>query len=148
MNLVRWNNASPVRSPLSTIFDDFFNTSIGDIVGADFTTDHPSVNIVEEDDKFIIEVAAPGINKTDFNVEVDKGQLIISAESSIENEDEEGGKFTRREFNYNSFTRSFHLPKTVNKESIDASYEDGILSIELLKTEEAKEKAPTVIDIK
>jgi len=148
MNLVRWNNATPVRSPLTTMFDDFFNTSIADIVGSDFTTDHPSVNIAEEDDKYIIAVAAPGIAKADFNIEVDKDQLIISAERATENEEAKDGKFTRREFNFSSFKRSFHLPKTVNKTEIDATYDKGILSITLLKTEDAKEKAPTVIDIK
>ena len=148
MNLVRWNNTTPLRSPLTTIFDDFFNTSIADIVGTDFTTNHPSVNIIEEDDKYKITVAAPGIDKTDFDVKVEKDHLVISAERSTENTDNEGGKFTRIEFNYSTFTRSFHLPKSVNKEAIDASYEHGILSITLLKAEEAKEKAPTVIDIK
>lgn len=148
MNLVKWNNALPVKSPLTTIFDDFFNTSIADIVGTDFTTNQPSVNIIDEDDKYIIEVAAPGINKDNFNVEVDKDQLIIKGEQSKEDTGNEAGKFTRREFNFSSFTRRFHLPKTVNKEAVDASYESGILSIELLKTEEAKEKAPVVIDIK
>ena len=148
MNLVRWNNAKPVRSPLTSMFDDFFNTSIADIVGSDFTTDHPSVNITEEDDKYVIEVAAPGIEKNDFNVEVDKDQLIISAEHSTNNEEDTDGKYTRREFNFSSFKRSFYLPKTVNKEAVDASYNNGILSIALLKTEDAKEKAPTVIDIK
>lgn len=148
MNLVNWNNTIPVRSPLSTLFDDFFNTSIADIVGADFTTDHPSVNIVEEGDKYIIAVAVPGINKSDLDIKVEKDQLIISAKHTTEEQDTTEGKYTRREFNYSSFTRSFYLPKTVNKEAVEASYEKGILTIELLKTPEAKEKAPAVIDIK
>lgn len=148
MNLVKWNNAFPVKSPLTTIFDDFFNTSIADIVGTDFTTNQPSVNIVGEGDKYIIEVAAPGFNKDDFNIEIDKDLLIITGKHSKKDAGDEAGKFTRREFNFSSFKRSFHLPKTVNKEAVDASYESGILSIELLKTEEAKEKDPVVIDIK
>lgn len=148
MNLVRWNNTTPARSPLTTLFDDFFNTSIADIVGTDFTTNQPSVNVVEEADRYVIEVAAPGINKSDFNVEVDKDQLIISAEHAKEETDGEKGKFTRREYNYSSFKRNFFIPKSINKDAVDASYDNGILSITLLKTEEAKEKAPTVIDIK
>lgn len=148
MNLVRWNKATPARSPLTTLFDDFFNTSIADIVGNDFTTNHPSANIVEEGDRYIIELAAPGINKSDFNIEVDKDQLIISVEHQEEATDDNDGKFTRREYNYSSFKRSFYLPKLINKDAIDASYDSGILYITLLKTEEAKEKAPTVIEIK
>lgn len=148
MNLVKWNNTMPVRSPLSTLFDDFFNTSIADVVGADFTTDHPSVNITEENDKYTLAVAAPGINRSDLNIEVDKDHLIISAKQTVEENKGEPGKYTRREFNYSSFTRSFYLPKTVDKESVEASYHDGILSIELHKKEEAKDKAPAVIDIK
>ena len=147
MNLIKWNNAIPVKSPLTTLFDDFFNTSIADIVGTDFTTNQPSVNIIEEDDKYILEVAAPGLDKADFNVEVNKDQLIISATKSTENNDDKG-KFTRREYNFSAFKRSFYMPKTVDKTSADASYNDGILAISLSKTEEAKEKAPTVIDIK
>lgn len=148
MNLIKWNNTMPARSPLTTIFDDFFNTSIADIVGTDFTTNQPSVNIVEEDNRYLLEVAVPGLEKADFNLEVDKDQLIISATKSEEQKEEKEGKFTRREFNFSSFKRSFYMPKTVDKTSVDASYNDGILSIVLNKTEEAKEKAPTVIDIK
>lgn len=148
MNLIKWNNAFPAKSPLTTMFDDFFNTSIADIVGSDFTTSQPSVNVIEEDDKYIMEVAAPGIDKENFNIEIDKDQLIISAETSSEKHEGEDGKFTRREFNFSTFKRSFYLPKTIDKSSVDASYNDGVLFIELSKTEEAKEKAPTVIDIK
>lgn len=148
MNLIRWNNAFPVKSPLTTLFDDFFNTSIADIVGSDFTTNQPSVNITEEDDKFVLELAVPGLSKENFNVEIDKDQLIVSAEHKAENAETEEGKFTRREFNFSSFKRSFYLPKTVDKSSVDASYNDGLLAISLSKTEEAKEKEPTVIEIK
>lgn len=148
MNRIKWNNAIPMKSPLTTMFDDFFNTSIADIIGTDFTTSQPSVNVKEEDDRYIMELAVPGISKENFNVEIDKDQLIISAETSNEKHEGEDRKFTRREFNFSSFKRNFYLPKTVNKSSVDASYNNGLLSIVLLKTEEAKEKAPTVIDIK
>ena len=148
MNLIRWNNAFPAKSPLTTLFDEFFNTSIADIVGSDFTTNQPSVNITEEDDKFVLELAVPGLNKENFSVEIDKDQLIVSAEQKSENAETEEGKFTRREFNFSSFKRSFYLPKTVDKTSVDASYNDGLLAISLSKTEEAKEKEPTVIEIK
>jgi len=148
MNLIRWNNAYPTKSPLTTLFDDFFNTSIADIVGSDFTTSQPSVNIIEEDDKYLLELAAPGLSKESFMVEVDKDQLIVSVDQSKENTDTEDGKFTRREFNFSSFKRSFYLPKSVDKSAIDAKYSEGLLSISLSKNEDAKVKAPTVIEIK
>lgn len=148
MNLTRWNNAFPTKSPLTTLFDDFFNTSIADIVGSDFTTNQPSVNIIEEDDKYTLELAVPGVNKEDFNVEVDKNRLIISATHTKEETDKEEGKFTRREFNFSSFERSFHLPKSVDKNAIDANYQNGLLTLMLSKTEDAKVKEPTVIEIK
>lgn len=148
MRLTRCNNAFPAKSPLTTMFDEFFNTSIADIVGADFTTDRPSVNITEQDDKYILELAVPGVNKEYFDIKIDKDQLIISGEQTEESTDNAESKFTRREFNFSSFKRRFHLPKSIDRNAIDASYEDGLLTIALHKTEEAKVKEPTVIEIK
>jgi len=139
---------TPTDSGLSNIFDDLFNSSFSELVNADFTTTKPSVNITEEADQFTIAVAAPGLSKTDFNVEVDKDQLIISAELKDEKTEEEGDEtFTKREFNYSSFKRSFNLSNKVDPKGIDATYNHGILTISLPKKEEAKEKGPTVINI-
>lgn len=146
MNYSKWNHLSPSKSPLTNFLDDFFNSSLSDIIGAEFTTSKPSINIVEEDDKFILSLAAPGLSKEVFDIKLDKDQLIISAEIKSEN-DEVNENFKRREFNYNSFKRSFFIPKSVNRDSIEASYEDGILSLKLSKTEEAKVKEPTKINI-
>jgi HSP20 family protein len=133
---------------LSNVFDEFFNRSLSDIVGSDFTFTQPSVNIVENDDFFNVEVAAPGLKKEDFNVEVNKNNLTISARKEEEKEETTEGKVTRSEFNYSSFTRSFYLPETVDADKITATYHEGILRLQLPKKEEAKVKAPTTIKIK
>ncbi|TVR86265.1 MAG: Hsp20/alpha crystallin family protein [Saprospirales bacterium] len=106
----------------------------------------PSVNIVENEDNFMVEVAAPGLDKKDFNVTVDDDILTISAERKDESEDK-SGTFTRREFNYTSFSRSFHLPETCNSEKINANYKDGMLILEIPKREEAKKKPAKTIKI-
>jgi len=127
--------------------DEFFNNSISNMVGMDASYSVPLVNIVEEKDRFLLELAAPGLQKSAFNIKVEKDQLIITAEKSNEQE-ENTETFKRREFNYTHFSRSFHLPKLINKENIEAGYENGILTIHLPKMEEAIEKEPMSIEIK
>ena len=127
--------------------DEIFNRSISDFIGTDFTVNQPAVNIVEHKEKFEITVAAPGLEKDDFTIKVEKAHLIVGTE--IKNEDEvSDGKYTRREFNYESFKRSFFLPKTVNRDEISAEYNNGILVVTLNKIEEAKEKEAIEIAIK
>ena len=94
----------------------------------------PSVNVIENANNFEIEVAAPGMEKKDFKVEVDKGVLTISAEKE-EEEKEEGENYTRKEFSYNSFSRSFSLPENVLSEKITAEYDNGMLTLSLPKSE-------------
>ena len=106
----------------------------------------PPVNIRETDTSFEVELSAPGKTKEDFNIEVDNDLLTISSEFKSENTTEEG-KFTRREFSYSSFRRSFTLPETVNADDIKANYENGILKIGLPKREEALPKPKTMIEI-
>jgi len=152
----RINPVSPARS-VNNIVDTFFNRSIADIIGTDFTHNSPSVNIIEENDAYIIELAAPGYEKKDFDITVEKDQLIISnseSESSEETNDEEVIKaeekihYTRREFNYRAFKRSFHLPKTIDKTAINAKYNNGILAVKLSKIEAAKDPGKIEIEIK
>lgn len=144
MNLV---NYQPGRM-LSNVFEDFFNRNLSDIVGSDFTFTQPSVNIIENDDYFDVEVAAPGLKKDDFNIEVNRDNLTISARKEEKTEETTEGKVTRSEFNYSSFTRSFYLPETVDANGITATYKEGILKLQLPKKEEAKVKAPKTIEIK
>jgi len=95
----------------------------------------PAVNISENDKSYSLEVVAPGFQKENFKLKVDDDVLTISAESKSESTEEGKEKeYTRREYSYNSFTRSFRLPENVNDENISAAYKDGILNIELPKT--------------
>jgi len=136
------------RRALPDIVDEFF--------GRDFMNkffDHetgvnmPAVNIVEEKDDFKIEVAAPGLDKKDFKIDLDRGVLSISSEKQ-EEINEENKKYMRREFSYTSFSRSFTLPDGADQEKIKAIHKDGILTIVIPKKEEAKEKPARQIEIK
>ncbi|WP_422080996.1 Hsp20/alpha crystallin family protein [Ulvibacterium sp.] len=131
--------------------DDFFDNRgwVRDMLPSRFwngKTVEPALNIKESEDKFEIELAAPGFSKKDFNVTIDDGCLNISAEKSMEEEEKEEN-YTRREFSYNSFERSLQLPESVKEEEIKAHYHDGILSFDLAKKEEAKKKPPKVVKI-
>ena len=135
MNLIRKNNDFLP----SSFFDDFFRKDILSNVMAEGTM--PKVNIVEDDDSFSVEMAAPGMRKEDFQLELDNNTLTISSERTDENVEEKNGKnFTKREFSYQAFQRSFYLPNTVDSENIKAQYKDGILSLVIPKKEEAKKK--------
>ena len=108
----------------------------------------PAVNVKEEDDRFVLEVVAPGRKREDFHVEVENDLLRISSESKVDNsEKDEQDNYTRREFQYTSFARSFQLPETVMSDSIGARYEDGVLFLELPKKEEAKPQPARRIEI-
>ncbi len=112
----------------------------------------PGVNVKESADSFTLEVAAPGLKKENFNLELEKHQLKISAVTSeVKKEDETPTpeeKFTRREFHYRSFERYFNLPDSVDGDKITAKYEDGILMVHVPKKEEAKDQGPKSIKIK
>ncbi len=139
-NLVNFN------SGINSIFDDLFNNSFSNFVGSDFVSNVPSVNIAESSDNFRIELAAPGLDKGDFDINIEKNTLTISAKKEMSNEVNEK-KFTRKEFSYSSFARSFQLPEGVESNAIEANYENGILGIVLPKKEEAKELPPRAIQV-
>ncbi|MCB9289138.1 MAG: Hsp20/alpha crystallin family protein [Lewinellaceae bacterium] len=145
MSLVRYNPFA--TKSVSNFFDDVFNRGITDFFGSDFSTNMPSVNVVETEKNYRVEVAAPGLEKEDFEVSVDNGFLNISAKKEHQDEVKEGDKYMRREFNFSSFTRSFQLPETVNAEDIAANYENGVLILTLPKKEN-KVEAAKVIKIK
>ena len=132
----------------SSWFDNFFDNDLGTGFLSNFNTGItvPAVNIKEDAEKFTLEIAVPGMKKSDFNVDVDNKVLSISSESRTEtNEKEEN--YTRREFGYSSFKRTFTLPESVNSEKIKATYNEGILAVMLPKKEEAKEKPAKRIEI-
>lgn len=108
----------------------------------------PAVNIRENDESFVVEMAAPGMTKEDFNINLDNNLLTISSEKETERETEGRDNYTRKEFSYTAFTRTFTLPNTVNGEAIAAQYDNGILHLTLPKKEEARRKPPKAIEIK
>ncbi len=106
----------------------------------------PSVNIRETEKEFFVELAAPGLNKKDFKIAVENGMLTISAEKKLEKEEKEKD-FTRKEFSYSNFSRSFMLPENVNEDKIEAHYEDGILKLQVLKKAVEKTKLAKAIEV-
>lgn len=126
---------------LPSIFDEFFPENTLDTINYErFST--PAVNIYENLANFAIELAVPGLKKENIAIEIEKDVLKVSSQVSSEvtkTNEEDGINFTRKEFNYSSFERSFTMPETVDINAIKANYEDGVLKIELPKKEEAKE---------
>ncbi len=140
MTLIKWQN----RHPFADIVSNFFDNDLADFFGKRFTD--PAANIVEQPDSFVLEIAAPGMKKDDFKINLDNNVLTISAE--LEDEKQESGKnYTRKEFYYGSFSRSFTLPKTIELEKIKAEYEQGILKINLPKREASKVEMKKQIQI-
>ncbi|RZJ92718.1 MAG: Hsp20/alpha crystallin family protein [Chryseobacterium sp.] len=149
MNLVK-KNGDRISAFPSWFFDDVFGRDLFNWKNNNFSTTSttlPSVNIKETADYFEVEVAAPGMKKDDFKITLDNGQLIIASVKEDEvNTTEEN--FTRREFSYQSFQRSFILPKnTVDEEKISARYENGILLLSIPKMEQVRQQAPRMITI-
>lgn len=97
----------------------------------------PAVNILEEKDSYKVSLAAPGLKKSDFDISLDGNMLTIKSERE-ESKEEKQAKYSRREYSYSSFSRSFNLPEHVNQAQIEASYQDGVLNITLPKKEEAR----------
>src|SRR5690606_13623052 len=131
-NLVKRNGFWPSTSSVDEFLNDNFFNWPNEMSRVSTL---PRVNINETNDEFRVEMAAPGMKKDDFHVELDNDTLTISAEMSRNNEDE-NSSYTRREFSYESFRRSFHLPNTVEADKIKAQYKDGLLSLVIPKKEE------------
>ncbi len=149
MTLTKWN--SPIFPTFPRLFDDFITRDVLDWSNGHFSntnTTLPSVNIKETADGFVVEMAAPGMSKEDFRIELDNEMLKITSEKQSEQEVKEGERYTRREFSYQSFQRSFHLPKSVvDAGKIKARYENGLLCIQIPKREEAKQLPPRQIAV-
>ncbi|MGN6181779.1 MAG: Hsp20/alpha crystallin family protein [Mucilaginibacter sp.] len=137
MTLVKFNNGHKNYSA-NPFFNDVFDTILNDkFLGGKQLSQVPAVNIAETENQFEIELAVPGLKKEDFKINLEKNVLSVSAEKKAENI-EEGKKYSKREYNYTSFTRSFTLPESVDYSKIDAEYVDGILKLNVAKREEAK----------
>jgi len=136
------------RSYVPAYWDDFFNDRFfNQLKSEGCNTNSPAVNVSEDDKGYTIEVAAPGIARKAFNLEIENDVLTISTEKK-ENKDEQKQNFLRREFNYQTFKRSFQLPETIDQEQIKATHDAGILTLSLPKKEAEVQKAPRQIEVK
>ncbi|SOD78228.1 Hsp20/alpha crystallin family protein [Spirosoma fluviale] len=129
--LVRYNNFPTFFNPFHSrpVINRYYNT----------TPNVPAVNVKENEAGFLLELAAPGLKKEDLKINVENNKLTIGYQSETKT-DETANKFTRHEFGFTSFERSFRLPKSVNADAIKAAYTDGILTVELPKVEVKEEK--------
>ncbi|TDE45026.1 Hsp20/alpha crystallin family protein [Flavobacterium rhamnosiphilum] len=147
--LVKRNSSFPT---VNTLFDDFFSKDVFDWSDKNFSTigsNLPSVNLKETDNKLEVDLAAPGMKKEDFKVEIDNNMLMISSERKEEKEEtRKKDNYVRKEFNYQSFCRTFTLPEYIDESKVEASYKDGILHIDIAKKENGKKKAHQTIAIK
>ncbi|KYG82471.1 Hsp20/alpha crystallin family protein [Roseivirga echinicomitans] len=125
----------------SGLFDDdnFFNFDLTPRIGNGLFVEVPAANVKESENEFTIDLAVPGMTKEDFHINIENGTLCISSEKEEESE-EKKDNYTRKEFSYNSFSRSFKLPTSVSDDKIKAKYENGVLIVSLPKKEEAKKK--------
>jgi HSP20 family protein len=136
MTLVKFNNRN--NNALLPGFNDDFESIFNDTFFNDrMLARVPAVNISETEEHYHLELAAPGLKKQDFKISLDRNVLNISVEQQNENK-EADKRFSKREFSYSSFVRSFTLPDLADQGRIDAAYEDGVLKVDIAKKEEAK----------
>ena len=136
MTLVKFNNGH--KAQLANPFlNDVYSLLNNSVLNEKFTFGTPAVNIAETENQFEVELAVPGLKKEDFKINLEKNVLNISADKKVENI-EEGKKYSKREYSFNSFTRSFTLPESADHSKIEADYTDGILTLTIAKKEEAK----------
>jgi HSP20 family protein len=136
MTLVKFNNNR--NNTLMPGFNDVFESIFNDTFFNDrVLTRVPAVNISENDNSYVVELAAPGLKKEDFKLNLERNQLTISVEQSANHQDNLKN-YSKHEYSFSSFVRSFTLPETADDSRIEASYTDGILRIDIAKREEAK----------
>jgi HSP20 family protein len=127
--------AKPFMGP--ALFDDFF-TPWSEFFNKGFSPERmmtiPPVNVIEKSDRYVVSLAAPGFKKEDLKIDVEGNMLTVSSERE-EDKQEENEKYTRNEYNFFSFSRSFTIPNDVKQDAIDASYEDGVLKIKMPRKE-------------
>lgn len=136
MTLVKWNNNT--NNALLPGFNDVFESIFNDTFFNDrMVTRVPAVNISETENNYHVELAAPGLKKEDFKLNLERNVLNISVEQNANHEDNQKN-YSKREYSYSSFVRSFTLPDSADDSQINATYTDGILRIDIAKREEAK----------
>jgi len=133
---------------LPGLFDEFFSGNLlPNYIEEGAWKSTPAVNVYETNDKFDIEIAAPGLEKEDFKIDLKDDYLMVYSEKKDKKEEKERGKVVRTEFRYSSFQRSFALPKDIDASAINATHKNGILFIELPKRVEQKDSASRKIEI-
>ena len=143
MSIIKKNNNA---NNFPTFLNDFFGDELFSLDSMNrMKNSTPATNIKEFDDKFLLELAAPGKEKSDFNIELDNDVLTISSEKEISNENDDN--YTKREYSYESFKRSFSLFDNVDKDNIKATYKNGVLMIDLPKLKEEKQKIGRSIEV-
>lgn len=144
MTLTKYKSSTP---SLTSWMDDFFSSNLFPTFdGRGLNPRMPAVNIKETNDSFELDMAAPGLDKKDFAVTVENGLLTISSKKEEETQEKDKG-YTRREFSYASFSRTFSLPEDVNQDEVTAAYNNGVLRVTLPKSEYAKTKPGRTIKI-
>lgn len=145
MSLMRKNDWPSLTNGL--LLSDFFDNDR--FFDADWLKKQsvPAVNVKETEKGYEIDMAVPGFTKKDFEITVDKGVLTISSEKEEEKE-EKDKNYTRKEFSYNSFSRSFTLPENVSEEDVKANYEDGILKLHVAKKAMVTAKPKKAIEVR
>ncbi len=147
MNRLRIRPYPPTQNTFGDIFSELMN-SFSSMENSDIKSyTQPAVNIIEEKEKFLLDIIVPGIDKDNISIDIDKDELIISSnfEEKEENTEE---NYIKREYRFSAFKRVFTIPKSIDKNSIDAEYNNGILTISLKKREEEIDKGPISVKIK
>jgi len=134
MTMMRFNPTSP----LADLFDDLFGNEKKEKMERKNYECAPSTNILETNENFTLQMAVPGVKKEDIKIDLEKNILNISSEKSAEEKTDESVQYTRKEFMYGTFCRSFTLPETIDTDNIGAEVKDGILTVTLPKKEETK----------
>ncbi len=132
---------------LPSVFNDLFDNN--DWMGRTHAITSPAVNVIERENEYSVEIAAPGMTKDDFNVHLDEdGNLVISLEKKVNNEEKENGHYLRREFSYSQFRQVMILPDDVDRDKISAHVENGVLTVDLLKKSQEAARESKKIEIK
>lgn len=140
MSLIKFNNG-PKTNAVNPGFTDIFESVFNDSFFSDRMISRvPAVNICETQDHYVIEMAAPGLNKEDFKLNLDRNLLTVSVEQKRDQSEQEK-QYNKREFSYSSFVRSFALPESADDANIEAQYVNGMLNIQVAKKDEAKQVA-------
>ena len=123
------------QPPINKFFNDFFNSSLSDVIDQELVYSRPSVNTKEFELSYEVEFAIPGLSKEDISIQIEKGILTVEAQKNGE-KDETAYKTLKREFDYTSFKRTFKLPEDADQKNISARMENGVLTISILKQKE------------